>query len=477
MIVTVLLIGCNDFEELNINPNEPTSVASGVLFTSAIRTAVQTSSNESFLLANNIAQLTAKTLRTEVDSYNWNAFPTLWEGLYESLTDLEQVIAISEENGNNQAKGAALVIKAWVYSTLTNTYGNIPYSEAIMGATANFTPSYDSQEAIYNDLLATLDTAVSLLDQSGAIDGDIIYEGDSSKWKKFANSLQLRLLLQASKNMNVASKFSSIVSQGELFVSNEDQASLSFLNSFPNQFPTRPLKIGDFDAVALSQSSLGVLSGLKDPRLSRYARPEEDNYDAPTFLGVENGVGGQTGSRLGAAYYDYPGLTSADKLGISTAEGLLMTYAELEFILAEASLNGWITDSVVDHYKNGIQASHDYYDVNYTPYGWTDFEDYYTNSGVAYDEVMDLYEQKWLSVFFTGMEPYFETRRMYINEGGFEGLRFVKAPIGTNGNNYKLPLRFLYPGQEQSLNQANYTEAASTYIGGDSITSKMWIVN
>jgi hypothetical protein len=477
IIIAVFLVGCNDFEELNVNPNEPTSVSSGVLFTSALRTAVKTSSNESFLLANNIAQLTAKTLRTEIDSYNWNAFPTLWEGMYESLTDLEGVIAISEEGGNNQAKGAAMIVKVWVYATLTNTYGDIPYTNAIKGSEANFTPSYDTQESIYSDLLASLDTAVSLLNSSGSIDGDIIYGGDQTMWKKFANSLQLRLLLQASNKMNVATKFNSIVSQGTIFKSNSEQASLSFLNAFPNQFPTRPLKIGDFDAVALSKTSLTVMEGLKDPRLSRYARPENDNYNTPSFLGVENGVGGQTGSRLGVAFYDYPGLITANDLNVQTAEGLMMTYAELEFILAEGALKGWISDSVAEHYKKGIEASHSYYSVNYSSYGWDDFEDFYVNSGVAYDEEMDLLEQKWLSVFFTGMEPYFELRRMYVNESGWDGLRFIAAPIGTNGNDYKLPMRFLYPGQEQSLNQANYSDASSRYSGGDTINGKMWIVN
>jgi hypothetical protein len=67
VILIIVLTSCTDFEELNINPNEPTTVSSGVLFTSAIRTSVQTTSNEAFLLSNNIAQLTAKTLRAEVD--------------------------------------------------------------------------------------------------------------------------------------------------------------------------------------------------------------------------------------------------------------------------------------------------------------------------------------------------------------------------------------------------------------------------
>ena len=86
LLLSLVFQGCNDFEDLNTNPNEPTAVSSGVLFSSAIRNSAQTQSNESFLLGNNIAQLSAKTIRAEVDFYGWNAFPTVWEGFYESLT-------------------------------------------------------------------------------------------------------------------------------------------------------------------------------------------------------------------------------------------------------------------------------------------------------------------------------------------------------------------------------------------------------
>ncbi|MEK9560439.1 MAG: SusD/RagB family nutrient-binding outer membrane lipoprotein, partial [Flavobacteriaceae bacterium] len=204
------------------------------------------------------------------------------------------------------------------------------------------------------------------------------------------------------------------------------------------------------------------------------ARPDNEDFDSPTFSAIDNGVGGQTGSRLGLAYFDYPGQTTAQQLGLNYAEGLMMTYAEQQFLLAEAAALGWINNDVEAHYKSGIKASHDYYQVNYTPYGFSDFEDFYSNSGVAYDEVIDIWEQKWLSLFFTAMEPYFELRRWYVSEGGFENLRFVKEPTGTNYNDYALPMRFLYPGQEQSLNQENYNAAKAQYNG---INGKMWILS
>ncbi len=476
-IVLLATVGCSDFEELNLNPNEPTTVSSGVLFTSAIRTSIQTTSNEAFLLSNNIAQLTAKTLRAEVDFYGWNAFPTVWEGLYESLTDINNAIELAQADENSKMEGALMVMQAWIFSELTNAYGDIPYSEAIDGLNANFTPAYDTQESIYTDLLSRLAQAATKLNGAGTIEGDILYQGDATGWIKFANSLRLRLLMYASNKGDVSTQFAQIVSQGQIITNNEEQAALDFLTSFPNQFPTLPLKQGDFDAVAISISAVDALQENNDPRLSRYARPDNLDFDNPTFTGVSNGVGGQTGSRLGLAYFDYPGQITAGAKGLSYAEGILMTYAEVEFLLAEAAAKGWISNSIETHYKKGIQASHLYYEVDYAPNGWSDFEDFYQNSGVAYSATIDIWKQKWLSMYFTALDPYFEVRRWYKEANGWDGLPFLNEPIGSNANNYELPMRFLYPGQEQSLNAENYNAANSRYSAPKLINGKMWIVS
>jgi len=477
IVLIIALTSCDDFEELNINPNEPTKVSSGVLFTSAIRTSVQTTSNEAFLLSNNIAQLTAKTLRAEVDFYGWNAFPTVWEGLYESLTDLSSLISIAREENNDKMVGAAMVFESWIFSELTNAYGDIPYSDAIKGEESVFTPKYDTQASIYQDLLDKLDLAISMLKGSGTISGDILYNGDASKWIKFANGLKLRLLMYASNKIDVSTSFKLVVDQGVLFESNEDQAVLNFLNSFPNQFPTIPLKQGDFDAVAISKSALDLMELYHDPRLSRYARPDNLNFEAPEFTGVANGVGGQTGSRLGLSYFDYPGHVTASEIGINYADGIIMSYAEVEFLIAEAIAKGWLSGDLESHYKKGIQASHEYYQVNYTPFGWTDFENFYQNSGVGYTSTMDIWKQKWLSLYFSALDPYYEVRRWYVEAGGWDALPFLNPPIGNNSNNYELPMRFLYPGQEQSLNAENYNEANSRYSTSKLINGKMWIVD
>ena len=480
LLASFALGACEQFEEFNQNPNEPTEVSPDVLFASGVRTSMNTLVTQSFLLGNNVAQLSTKTLRTEVDTYNWNAFPTLWEGLYESLTDIYQVETIAAEAGNGQLEGAAIVWKVLIFSTLTNAYGDIPYSEAIGGAENNFTPAYDDQEAIYNDMLAELQRASNLLGGDGSISGDLIYNNDASKWQKLANSLRLRLLMTASNALSDAdAQFASIVASENIMESNEDNATLTYQAGLPNQFPLLPLKIGDFDAVALSQNAYEAMSATNDPRLSRYARPDNEDFENPEFSGAVNGANSsecsKAGSNLGLQYYDNPNQPLASDLGLPTAQGIAMTYAEVEFLLAEAAMKGWINDDPETYYRQGIAASMEYHQVNLDPFGWTDFEDFYNNSGVAYDDPLDIWEQKWLALFFHGMEPLYEVRRWYSESGGnWNEIPFLSAPC-QNLNSDELPSRFLYPGEEQSLNSANY-QVAIDAMGGNDINASTWLV-
>lgn len=483
LLALIAFIGCEEFEEFNENPNEPTEVSADVLLPSTIRQSANTSVDAAFLVGNNAAQLSAKTLRLEVDAYNWNAFPTYWEGWYESLTDAHSVEDIARENDNQVLEGVALVMQAYLYSCLTNAYGDIPYSQAIRGDEDNFTPVYDSQSEIYADLLVELDSADQLLASgNGIIAGDILYNNDPAQWRKFANSLRLRLLMYAGDRIeNVAQQFSEIVNEGNIMQGNMDNAALTYTGAFPNEFPLVPLKQGDFDAVALGKAAFDVMDSYQDPRLLRYARPNNEDFtDNPVFIGAVNGQGTDCSkdgaSRLGVQYYNYPDLTPASNLGLPMAEGLMMTHAEVEFLLAEGIAKGWISGNIEEHYRAGIQSSMEYYMVDLGPFGWGDFEDFYSNSGVAYSEVKDIWEQKWLALFFTGLEPYFEVRRWYVESGkSFAGIPFLEASCG-NTNDDNLPLRFLYPGEEQSLNEANYQEAISKLGGSNDQNAEMWLV-
>ena len=476
---------CEKLSTINENPNEPSNVDAGVLFTEGVRSSVNTSVNQSYLLGNVASQVAAKTLRAEVGEYSWNAFPNTWNQNYLSLGNLMEAERVAKEAGNNKMEGAAKVMKSWVFATLTLAYGDIPYSDAITGSTnGNWFPSYDSQEEIItgtNGILNELALAVQLLNNSGSVDGDILFNGDASKWVKLANAMQLRLLMYISEKQDVSSQFAAIVANEDLMSSNADNAALTYTGSFPNEYPLVPLKQGDFDAVAISTNALHQLDTTDDPRMYVFARPYNagDIFTNPAtaaiYQGAENGseACNKDGSRLGYAYYNYPGHMQAGTM----AEGIIMTYAEQQFLLAEAAHNGWISDDAGSLHSSAVEASMDYYGADWSMTGWNDFSDFITNSGEGYDgSITSIRRQKWLAMFFTGLDNYFELRRWYSQENGaWANLPFVSAPC-SNTNGDALPMRFLYPGNEASLNPENYQAAVDAY-GGNSQNAKMWVVD
>src|SRR6056297_736850 len=299
------LAACQDYEEINENPNEPTEVSPDVLLNASIRSSVKTNVDAAFLLGNNAAQLTAKTLRTEVDDYNWNAFPTVWEGFYDPLTDLKGLSDFAQELDDPALEALAIIMRSWIFSNLTNAYGNIPYSEAINGLNNEYNPSYDDQEFIYMDLLDELERANNLLAEGDpTIENDILFNRDFEKWRKFCNSLRLRLLMMASNKMDVASSFSQIVNNEPIMESNTDNVVFNYLSSFPiNQYPLIPIKEGDFDAVAISSTLVDLLDEYKDPRLYRYARPGNEDFENyfqdSSIIGADNGRAAETCSKGG----------------------------------------------------------------------------------------------------------------------------------------------------------------------------------
>ncbi len=486
ILLFILFTGfsCDEITDLNINKNQPESVDSNLILPGIIRPAVNESVFQAFLLGNNAAQLTAKTLRAEVDTYNWNSFPTTWENFYGVLADVKDLEEQAIESGNTSYEAVAIILKSWMFSVLTDAYGDIPYSEALQAEDQEFFPVYDRQEEIYtgaDGLLAELARANTLLEQSAsAINGDILFQNDLLKWQKFANALRLRLLMHMSTKMDISGEMQSIVSNEPLMTSNEDNAVLGYLGEFPNEYPLVPLKQGDFDAVVMSRRSVTVMESFNDPRLGVYARSDDItavDRGTTVYTGAVNGsenpeLCAKDGSRLGVIYYNYPNHFSVGE----KADGIIMTYAEQLFILAEASQKGMISGDPGMYYEQAIKASMSYYNVDYARFGWEDFQDYYANSGVSYlGDLNQIRQQKWLSLFFHGLEPYFELRRwLYEEDWDWSSLDFV-GPTCQNVNNDQLPVRFFYPGEEKSLNSDNYEEVVNR-LGGDDINTPIWII-
>ena len=478
-------VGCEKLEDLNQNPNQPESVTPDILLPGVIRDMTNTQVGHAFFIANCASQHTAKSLRNEVDIYNWNSAPIigvepLWQGMYGALRDIKNMEDAAAANGDDRLMAVSLTLKAMAFHVLTDTYGDVPFSEALMGGEGIFTPAYDGQETIYtgeNGLFAMLDEAHALFAPAGpgTIGGDILFGGDSDLWHRFANALHLRLLLHASSQSDVSAQFAEVASR-PLMEGTAHNAALMYQGSFPNEYPLIPFKTGDFESVRLGEQLYQHLANTADPRLMQYARPTEATIgtDDEQYAGWINGGKGcdDSGSRLGYAYYDYPG----HPVGPDKAMGVWLSYAEQCFILAEGAMNGWIVDDAETHYNNGIIASMMDHGADPSDTGLTSVDDFLAQPDVAYDGTeLRLLEQKWVALYFHGMESYFEVRRWYYKASGdWSALPFLTPPC-NNSNNDMLPLRFVYPGEEQSLNGTNYANAVNG-LGGNDFNAAMWLV-
>lgn len=206
--------GCTgDFEEINSNPNSPETIPSYLLLPTVMRTTANQVAGQAWGIGNVVMQYTAKIQFTNEDRYNWGPFGDPYESFYNSQRDLSNIINISEPQGQLNYVGIAKVIRAFQYAFMTDAYGELPYSEAIRSKEGINYPAFDSQEAIYEGILKDLREANELLGSSAeTVSGDILFNGDIQKWKKFANSLRIRALMRLSLRKDPGTELEEMLS-------------------------------------------------------------------------------------------------------------------------------------------------------------------------------------------------------------------------------------------------------------------------
>jgi len=239
---------CTDnFEEINTNPNGPVTVPSTLLIAS-IAEVIQDRMNSTFVggdMGQGWAQLWGKVQYNDEERYNprGSVIDAIWQDFYaRALKDANAMYneAINEENKNLQ--GVALVLSAYVYHVATDMFGDVPMKEALQAETGINSPAYTPQAEIYDSLFLMLDKANSLLSATGgtiSAESDIVYHGDWSGWKRFANSLKFRCLMRISDRSDFSrqSELQEIINSRMIITSNENEAKLVYLAASPNQNP------------------------------------------------------------------------------------------------------------------------------------------------------------------------------------------------------------------------------------------------
>lgn len=495
-VIALALAGCTkDFADTNTNTNNPTGVTPDLLLSGIIKSTLDQQVSEAWGIGNIVVQHHAKIQFVNEDRYGWNEQNGIWNNVYGNYRNLQNIFTVVEGNEKSPYYGVGLVLKSWMFSLVTDAYGDVPYSEAGKAKTSSiYQPVYDKQEDIYNGILADLKKANEVLATAGtSLNGDILYGGGAAgvaKWRKLANSLRLRYLLRLSKRKNVNAEMQAIVSDPvnhPIFTANADNAELKYLSAAPNQWPLYGTRVGSFDEFRVSKTFTDRLSSLNDSRIGVFGRPTQASVAAgtPEIRGVPNGLsdvdalaynGGVQGvSRVG---YTFACLVCNDAGQAppdpAAPRALLMTYAELQFILAEARQKGMITTGdAATYYNNGITANFSYwqsvvpaaYNLDLSmPAG------YLTQPAVEFagtndEKLAKIALQKWIALYFNGLEAWFDWRRT--------GMPSI-TPGPANLNNNKVPVRYIYPLAEQSLNTANRATAVQRQ-GTDDINTRPWI--
>ena len=458
------------FEELNTNPNTLAEVAPGTLLAPAQFEGMWLITKRAHRLNNELMQYTVETgTLNDFSRYEFkeNEFDAIWQNLYRRANDMNEMYLLAERINDVNNMGAALVMKAWFVSNLTDMFGDIPYTEAFQGKKEMFYPRFDSQKDIYVSILADLKRANDLFTETKPfVATDLIYSNDPVKWKKFANSMHLRLLLRVSNKteMNAPAQIADIFgnpAKYPLILTNDDEAMMRYtgVSPFVNLF--YDMSGAEFSgAKRMGKPLMDLMNTTVDGRRFRYSTkntgaaysgiPSGYTEQETIVFAQNNGSGSSTlATTLKGVSYPFPILTSA----------------EVNFCLSEAALKTWITADAQAYYNKGIECSWRQWNCTWDGTAGTN---YLNRSAVKFagaTATMDrLMSQKYIAMFFSGFEAWYDYRRT--------GLPVL--PIGPAVQNAgTIPVRFEYPLVVKATNKANY-EAAVSKMGADNLSTKVW---
>jgi hypothetical protein len=466
LTISIFVFACQkDFGDLNLDTKKPAIVPPGALFVDAQKQLVDAfaSPNVNLNVFRLFSQQWAQT--TYIDESNYDiatrAIPqNFWNSMNVrvliNLKEAQKLIPTQNASffppavQSNQ-DACAEILSVLAYSTLVNTFGNIPYSEALDPEIT--APKYDDAATVYADLLTRLDRAVSKIDASagGFGSSDIIFNDNMAAWKSFGNSLKIRLgMIVADTDAAKAKQMVESAFAGAI-TDNANNAAMHYLSSPPNTNPVWEdlIQSGRKDFVG-ANTMIDIMQSLNDPRLGSY-------FTTDAVGGFSGGIYGSNNSYV---TFSKP----SDVITAPDYPAILFDAAETHFLLAEAAERGMsVGGTAAEHYEAAIKAS-------FTAWGFTeaDATAYLSQPAVAYatapgDWRKKIGTQKWLSFYNRGYEAWTEWRRLDAPT--------LNVPDGLTYAD--IPVRLSYPIQEQNLNKANYTSAAAA-IGGDVVATKLW---
>jgi hypothetical protein len=512
-IIYILLAGLGlstssctkDFNEVNTDPLGKGAVEAHQLMAPTLVNLMSANMLRNRNFNNELMQVTVDLGDAEGKTFRYdirrNAADNTWNNWYVNLTNIADMhnIASEPEKLNKSYQGISLILQSWVYSLLTDTYGDVPYSEANSGREGNLQPVFDKQRDIYLGMFDKLEQANNLLKDGTAIvaTSDPIYNGDVAKWRRLGNSLYLRLLLRVSGKSEVSStviaKIKEMVDTNPgnypVMENNQHTAKLLWTGSnVSTALYTSPymasVRANDFYVPAIGEFFINNLVVWGDPRiLPSYGLNGINRFGirpgASGFAGVPSGYTPGNEPAKESRFY-----SSSDNVAINLQTdrytGIIMNCAEVDFILAEAAAKGWINGNAGTYYYKGIADAINYWLPNVMTGGasdpalaayvdaadieWDNSFPLQSASANAISKMLLIHQQKYYALFLVDFQQWFEYRRT--------SYPFLpKGPGLLNGG--VMPARLFYPTITQSTNPTNYRNAVAAQ-GPDIISTQVW---
>lgn len=516
LLISALFNGCSKFEDINQNPTASTDMDPNLMLPTIqmqLTGGMYEQWRNGFIYSTEWMQLwTGEYACVEYGGKgqkNDGYMSALWDSQFprevKNVTDMVERTKNDESMTNINA--VSRIMRVFIFSRLTDLYGDIPYFQAAKGYYEGIlTPVYDEQEAIYNDFFLELDAATKALDATkDVITQDFYFEGDIDKWKKFGNSLRLRLAMRLTKvNPEKAQTEAEAAITSGVMTSNDDIAAMKHIdvpfggdvyggNGVSYVF----MNVSAAESAFRMTTTLGnYLTETADPRLSLMAACYiDDNQRTEITEQVYAHYGNDTSMLMPPSTFiweNVPAPATLDVNGVPTevvgkflylqpskyltainAPYIVMSYSEVELWMAEAAFRGWNTGKTTnEHFASALDAGV----KQFTVYGAPAVEQSAIDAFVAGNtietgkELEQINTQLWINFALNGQEAYANWRR-----SGYPALVYPQKDPAVNQSNGEIPRRMQYPVNEYLLNKANVDAAVARMTGGsDSWMNRVW---
>jgi len=462
LAILLAAVSCTkNFEEINTDPNRIDQISPGTLLNPTIYgmasyNMLQYDDITAYLMQVSLPfpSVTGGIHRYDLSENIGNGS---WNNSYKWLNNIKEMQAAAVKATDVNYRAIALTLNAWIYGNLTDCFGDVPMNEASRADSGILQPRFNTQQEIYTKILADLDSANNLYNTAKPMvfGTDILFGNNISRWKKFTNSLRMRLLLRVYKRteMNAMTELRHMIdnpTKYPVFISNAEAAVLQLSGITPMVSPWgRAIDFTTFRASG--KFFIDSLSAMNDPRLPKFATTAK-NTGGPLYKGIPSGY---TGSESQFTY-----TPSNLNVALVTAPMIcvVMNYAEVELIKAEVEWRSGNSVAAKAAYEKGVKAAIE-------QWGGVMPATYLTTASSAYDGSLGrIMLQKYYALYFIDYQQWFEYRRT--------GLPVLPVAEGMI-NDKKMPVRFRFPIPVRT-NNPNNVKLAIASMGPDDINTKVW---